>query len=105
MPIQTLSRAARARLRAQLPGPRDGRRVLRVPSPLQEALARPSGPPPLPPGVTHEFHRWLRQEAAEGGPALSLVAHDEDIREAVAALTRSHYRFVTTFTEEELAPA
>jgi meiotically up-regulated gene 157 (Mug157) protein len=53
--------------------------------------------------VTHEFQRWLRESAAAGGPALSLVAHDEDIRETVAALTRSHYRMVTTFTEEELA--
>jgi FHIPEP family len=105
MPVKSLSRAARARLRTQLPGPRYGRRVLRVPAPVQEALARHSGPLPLPPGVTHEFQRWLRESAAAGGPALSLVADDEDIREAVVALTRSHYQFVTTFTEEDLATA
>jgi hypothetical protein len=105
MPIRTLVRAARARLRAQLPGPRSGRRVLRVPELLQEAMARHSGSPPLPPKMRHEFQRWLREAVAAGGPALSLVAHDAEIREAVAALTRSHYRFVTTFTEEELASA
>lgn len=103
-PVPALVQAARAQLRGQLPGPRSGNRVLRVPPPLQDALARHLGPPRLPPSEeTHEFHRWLRERVTSIGPAFSLVARDENIRVEVAALARPHYRLVTTFTEEDLA--
>jgi hypothetical protein len=103
-PIRTLIRAARARLRGQLPGRRSGGRVLPVPVPLQEALASRLGLPRLPPdAATYEFHQWLRQAVTSHGPVLSLVARDEVVREAVAALARSQYQLVTTFTEEEVA--
>ncbi len=103
-PIRTLIRAARARLRGQLPGLRSGPRVLRVPAPLQEALARHLGPSRLSPDASaYEFHQWLRGVVTSDGPVLSLVARDENTREAIAVLARSQYELVTTFTEEEVA--
>ena len=103
-PIRTLIRAVRARLRGQLPGLRSGGRALRVPVPLQKALALRLGLPRLPPdAATFEFHQWLRQAVTSNGPVLSLVARDEDVREVVAALTRSQYELVATFTQEEVA--
>jgi hypothetical protein len=103
-PVRTLARAARARLRGQLPGPRSGRRVVHVPAELQQTLTRRLEPSVRPPHqAAHEFRRWLQETVTDMGPALSVVARDEDTREEVAALARTHYGLVTTFTEEELA--
>jgi FHIPEP family len=104
MPIRTLTRAVRARLNGQLPGPRSGSRVLRVPAPLQEAMAARLNPPGRPPdATTHEFQQWLRAAVISNSPVLSLVARDEGTRETVSVLARSQYELVTTFTEEELS--
>lgn len=102
-PARTLSRAARARLRGQLPGARSGRRVVHVPAELQEDLTRrPEASGRARYQAAHEFRQWLQGAVTDLGPALSVVARDEDVREEVAALARPHYGLVTTFTEEEL---
>lgn len=105
MPLQTLVRAARAHLHDRLPGPRTGRRVLRVPPEFQAALARPAPAPHAGPHpAVGEFQQWLDEQVSLHGAVLSLVARDDEAREAIAPPARSRCELVTTFTEQELVP-
>ncbi|WP_329544994.1 FHIPEP family type III secretion protein [Streptomyces sp. NBC_01356] len=101
--LRTLHRAARTALRARLPGPRSGPRVVRIPEPLQTTLTGARGRLQR---VTAEgrleFLQWLRSTVVPTGPALALIARGDDARETAAALARAEFPLATTFTEDEL---
>ena len=97
-----LCRAARDRLRDDLPGPRTGKESVHVPIEHETALldaAAPLGDP------GHEFMRWLRQTITVHGPAITLVADTEDGRELVSALARTENRLIATLSKGELSRA
>lgn len=106
-PTRSLRQAVRARLRDQLPGPRAGNKVHRVPEELEAALlGRQDLPGVVVPGESRlRFQRWLRETVGLFGPAISLVTGSQDAREVVAGLARSEHRFVTTLSEDERSPA
>jgi hypothetical protein len=105
-PLRELRRGARARLRDQLPPPRVGDRVIRVPEPLEAALLADTdrsgvagpGKPRL------DFQLWLRETVERAGPVIALVTGDQDARELVAPLARSEHPFITTLSDERPPP-
>jgi hypothetical protein len=92
-PILVLRRAARGRLRDQLPGPRAGDRLLHLPEGLSTSALGPS---------RIDLLDWLRTSVAGAGPAISIVTQTQDQREAVAPIARGFSALITTFSTDEL---
>jgi hypothetical protein len=92
-PIRVLRRAARGRLRDQLPGPRAGDRLLQLPESLSTSALGPA---------RVDLLDWLRTSVAGAGPAISIVTQTQDQREAVAPIARGFSALITTFAADEL---
>jgi flagellar biosynthesis component FlhA len=103
-PLRTLLEATRSRLREHLSDERAGRMTIVVPEELQAGLYAPtSGNDDPTRDPRHEFMLWLREVVDVSGPALALVATDEESRERVGALARAGGELIMTLSESEVA--
>lgn len=105
-PRRALRRTVRAAFQDRLPRPGPGEPVCRIPEEHEALLTLVSDRHRLgiaPPGREHlAFLTWVQEAVADSGPALTLVAANQDTREAAADVVRFEQPFVVTLAEEEL---
>lgn len=104
MPLPELRRVVREQMPDLLPGPRTGRKAVEVPAEYEQALLGhpPDGRVASRNVLRLDFLRWLRQEVAVSGAAITLITRSQAGREIIGVLGRAENSMITTLTRDEL---